>query len=118
MSSMTDIVFLLLIFFIIVSTLVTTNSLNLLLPKKGKPAEGIKNPLVTVSVTESNQVFIDNKQVSLDAVEAQLMQAMGDGAKNGIVLNSDPEASTEAVVQVMDAAQRNDFKIVLTMKPQ
>ncbi len=115
---MTDIVFLLLIFFIIVSTLVTTNSLNLLLPKKGKPTPGVKPPLVKVSVTSSNQVFVDNKQAGLAEIETILMSAMADGKKNGIVLNSDPEASTEAVVQVMDAAQRNDYKIVLTMKPE
>ena len=115
---MTDIVFLLLIFFIIVSTLVTTNSLNFIMPRKTQQTSGqVKPPNVKVSVTEDSQIFVDGSQVGPDLLESKLMAAMT-SEKNGIVLKTDPEASTEAVVLIMDIAQRNEFKIALTMEPQ
>lgn len=118
LSSMTDIVFLLLIFFIVVSTLVTTNSLEMLLPKKQTTAPKMQPPLVEVSITADNQLFIDNKQIGQAQAETALMAAMGGEVKNGIVLKSDPEATTEAVVLIMDIAQRNQFPIVLTSEKQ
>ena len=118
MSSMTDIVFLLLIFFIIVSTLVTTNSVNLLLPKKTTTNVPVpKPPNVKVSVTSDSQVFVDGSQVGPELLESTLVAAMTSDM-NGIVLKTDPEASTESVVQIMDIAQRNEFKIALTMDSQ
>ena len=119
MSSMTDIVFLLLIFFIIVSTLVTTNSLHFIMPKKvqNPPPVEIKPPNVKVSVTSDSQIFVDGSQVGADLLESKLVAAMTSD-KNGIVLKTDPEASTESVVLIMDIAQRNEYKIALTMEPQ
>lgn len=117
-SSMTDIVFLLLIFFILVSTLVTTNSLNLILPQTGKPNDGIDPPIVKVVVTEEGQFFVDDKLVAANAIENTLISKMEGANMNGIVLKSDPEAPTEQVVSVMDIADKNEYKIVLTMEKQ
>ena len=62
MSSMTDIVFLLLIFFMLASTLVTTNAIDILLPKASGKTENKKS--VSVSITKNRNFYIDNKQIS------------------------------------------------------
>ena len=63
MSSMTDIVFLLLIFFMLTSTLVTTNALDLVLPNS--TAQTVKKQRVSVSINENFEYFIDKEAVEL-----------------------------------------------------
>jgi len=71
MSSMTDIVFLLLIFFMITSTLVTTSALDILLPKASGKTENRKS--VSVSITKNLAFYIDNKKVSESKLEQDLL---------------------------------------------
>ena len=71
MSSMTDIVFLLLIFFMLTSTLVTTNALDLVLPNS--TAQTVKKQRVSVSINENFEYFIDKEAVELKYIEAQLI---------------------------------------------
>ena len=66
MSSMTDVVFLLLIFFMLTSTLVTTNALKITLPTSS--AEPIKQQTISISITEDLRYFINNDPI--DAVNA------------------------------------------------
>ena len=67
MSSMTDIVFLLLIFFMLTSTLVTTNALDLVLPNS--TAQTVKKQRVSVSINENFEYFIDKESVELKYIE-------------------------------------------------
>jgi biopolymer transport protein ExbD len=69
MSSMTDIVFLLLIFFMLTSTMVTTNALDLVLKAKGKKTA--KN--IAVSINKELQFFIDKEPVSETELESKLL---------------------------------------------
>jgi biopolymer transport protein ExbD len=70
MSSMTDIVFLLLIFFMLTSTMVTTNALDLVLPK-AKETDSNKN--IAVSINKELQFFIDKEPVSETELESLAM---------------------------------------------
>ena len=74
MSSMTDIVFLLLIFFMITSTLVTTSALDILLPKASGKTENKKS--VSVSITKNLSYYIDNKQVSCETMIGELYSVL------------------------------------------
>lgn len=111
MSSMTDIVFLLLIFFMLTSTLVTTNALDLVLPKSN--AQTVKKQRVSVSINESFEYFIDKESVELKYLEAQLMEKMAGQDEQVVVLRVDKSVPVEHAVEVMDIAYRNKFKIVL-----
>jgi biopolymer transport protein ExbD len=110
MSSMTDIVFLLLIFFMLTSTLVTTNALDLVLPKSN--AQTVKKQRVSVSINENFEYFIDKEMVELKYLEAQLMEKMT-GQDEVVILRVDKSVPLEHAVEVMDIAYRNKFKIVL-----
>ena len=111
MSSMTDIVFLLLIFFMLTSTLVTTNALDLVLPKSN--AQTVKKQRVSVSINENFEYFIDKESIELKYLEAKLIENLAAQEEQGVVLRVDKSVPVEYAVEVMDIAYRNKFKIVL-----
>ena len=111
MSSMTDIVFLLLIFFMLTSTLVTTNALDLVLPNS--TAQTVKKQRVSVSINENFEYFIDKEAFELKYVEAQLIDKLAGQDEQVVVLRVDKSVPIEYAVEVMDIAYRNKFKIVL-----
>jgi biopolymer transport protein ExbD len=111
MSSMTDIVFLLLIFFMLTSTLVTTNALDLVLPNS--TAQTVKKQRVSVSINENLEYYIDKEQVQLQYIESQLIDRLAGQDEKVVVLRVDKTVAIEHAVEVMDIAYRNKFKIVL-----
>jgi biopolymer transport protein ExbD len=115
MSSMTDIVFLLLIFFMIASTLVTTNAIDILLPKASGKTENKKS--VAVSIKKDLTYYIDQKRVGVSILENELLAALSKQDKPTIVLRAEKSVPVENVVKVMDIANRNKFKVILAVKP-
>src|SRR5690606_13217518 len=116
MSSMTDIVFLLLIFFMLTSTMVTTNALDLLLPKaKGKTDS---NKSISVSINKDLQIFIDKDQVAEEELESKLLALFPEGSDKAIVLRAEEGVPIEKAVNVLDIANRNQIKVVLAVRPK
>lgn len=115
MSSMTDIVFLLLIFFMLASTLVTTNAIDILLPKASGKTENKKS--VAVSITKDLRYYIDQRLVGSSVLERELITALQNQASPTIVLRAEKSVPVENVVSVMDIANRNKFKVILAVKP-
>lgn len=116
MSSMTDIVFLLLIFFMLTSTMVTTNALDLVLPKaKGKTDS---NKSISVSITKDLNYFIDKTPVAENDIENQLVALVKGDATKSIVLRAEEGVPIEKAVAILDIANRNQLKIVLAVNPK
>ena len=115
MSSMTDIVFLLLIFFMIASTLVTTSAIDILLPKASGKTENKKS--VAVSITKDLRYYIDERLVGESLLENELLSALSSQEKPTIVLRAEKSVPVDNVVKVMDIANRNKFKVILAVKP-
>jgi biopolymer transport protein ExbD len=115
MSSMTDIVFLLLIFFIIVSTMVSPYGLNVTLPNSAERTTD--NPQVTVSITPDSRFYIGGKEVLPEELEAELTSMLSQPDKDAIILKGDKIAPYGSVIIVMDIAKRNGFKLVLATSP-
>lgn len=118
MSSMTDIVFLLLIFFMLTSTMVTTNALDLILPKAKGKTDSNKN--TTVNITKESQFFIDTNPVEKEALEAQLLATLPSKSdkSRAIVLRAEKTVAYENIIYVMDIANRNQIKTVLAVDPK
>ncbi|WP_242094849.1 ExbD/TolR family protein [Aestuariivivens sediminicola] len=116
MSSMTDIVFLLLIFFMIASTLVTTNAIDILLPKASGKTENKRS--VAVSIKKDLTYYIDQKRVGESVLENELLAQLSGQEKPTIVLRAEKSVPVENVVKVMDIANRNKFKVILAVKPK
>lgn len=117
MSSMTDIVFLLLIFFMIASTtIVSNNALDLVLPKSSGKSDEVKN--VSVSVNNKLEYFIDKDKYAENTLEEKLKTMLANQEDPTILLHVEEGVPIEKAVSVMDIAYRNKFKIVLAVSPK
>ena len=114
MSSMTDIVFLLLIFFMIASTLVSAEAIDLLLPSSTSKTTQTKN--VSVSVNKDLQYFVDMKQVPKSQLETEVLSKLGNSDSRTITIRSDESVDLKHVVYIMDIANRNKIKSTLAVK--
>lgn len=116
MSSMTDIVFLLLIFFMITSTLVTTSALDILLPKASGKTENRQS--TAVSITKNLTYYIDSKKVNENNLEQNLLAVLAGKDNPTIVLRAEEGVPIEKAVKIMDIANRNRFKVILAVRPK
>ena len=116
MSSMTDIVFLLLIFFMLTSTMVTTNALDLVLPKAKGKTDSNKN--IAVSINKKLEFFIDKEPVSENELESKLLSLFATNKDKAIILRAEEGVPIEKAVNVLDIANRNQIKVVLAVRPK
>lgn len=115
MSSMTDIVFLLLVFFLLTSSNVTPDALNLVLPKaKGKTTNQQK---ASVSITKGGAYYVNKERVSEYSIEGALKEALAGQEAPTIILRAEEGVPIEDAVFVMDIANKNGFKVVLAVRP-
>lgn len=122
MASMSDLVFLLLIFFMITSTLISPNAIKLLLPNSSSKTMAKQN--VTIYINDQFNYYLDKRRVdeqNLKTVLAQELQAYDQGT---VVLRSDKSVPVQYVVNVIDAVNQinkgrlTKHKVILATKPK
>ena len=117
MSSLTDIIFLLLIFFMLTSSLVTPNALNLQLPGKNKTPQTdnqVSDPQV-INIEKSGTYYYNGTKMSLNAVEKKVRALKKSKGKNAVVtISPHAKAKNDKVVPILDIAYRYSIKTVLT----
>ena len=117
MSSMTDDVNLLLIFFMIASTLAKQlNTIEVKLPQAEGKSENRNT--VTVTIRTSNRFYIDEQAVSKRNLENRLIGQMKSLSSPSVILRADKKVPLDDVVYVMNIANRNGIKIVLAVDSQ
>ncbi|MDY0098340.1 MAG: biopolymer transporter ExbD [Bacteroidales bacterium] len=115
-TGMTDVVFNLLIFFMLTSTLVHPTALKLVLPK-GSTQTSAK-PQTTVSVTSDQRYYLEQQPISIDNLEAALKEKLGANPETYIALHVDKSAPFESAVKVMNIAQENNYKLIIATSPK
>ena len=113
MSSMTDVVFLLLIFFILTAN--TPNDLDLLLPKSRGKSTNTQN--VSVTINRDLEYFVNNEQINKQYIEIELKKALKNQEKPTIILRAEESVAIKEAVNVMDIANRNNYKVILAVRP-
>ncbi|MEZ2415239.1 ExbD/TolR family protein [Muriicola sp. E247] len=113
MSSMTDIVFLLLIFFMLTAN--SPNALDLLLPKAKGKSTNTQN--VSVSINKSLEYFVDNQQINGAYIEIELKKALEGKENPTIILRAEESVAIKEAVNVMDIANKNNYKVILAVRP-
>ncbi len=114
MSSLTDIIFLLLIFFMLTSNLVAPNALNLRLPGKGNPTTESSDP-TDVSIRTDGTFLLNNKKVSRGRLEAGLRNLKRSNPKLDITITSNEDTPIEHTVYVMDVARRLQITTIMVI---
>ena len=116
---MTDLVFLLLIFFMLITTLVVpnVNTLKLLLPSS-KTATPTENLTVSVAIDEKLSYYLDGKPIALASLESTLTGFIAGKTNPIVVLHTANSVPIENVVSVMDIVNRLQVKMVLATNPE
>jgi len=116
MSGMTDIVFLLLIFFMITSTLIVPAAQNVNLPESNNQTQA--NPVLVVSITGDRIIYVDDQIYTIQELEGVLRKKLeGFGEPPTIRLNADRDLNMEEVFTFLDIARRNRYKVILGTRP-
>jgi biopolymer transport protein ExbD len=120
-STMSDLVFLLLIFFMLTSTLVSPNAIKLLLPSS--TSKTIAKQSVTVYVNEQYQYFVNETPATLENLQMSIASALAGQAEATVVLRSDRTVPIQYIVNVIDAVNqlnemmKTKYKVILATKP-
>jgi biopolymer transport protein ExbD len=113
---MTDIVFLLLIFFMLTSTLINPNALRLLLPQSNSQTPA--KPITTVSITADLRFFVGKTPVDITQLDPILKRRVGSVEDPTIAIHADKSVPIEYIVTVMNVAKRNNYKVILATSPE
>ena len=116
-SSMSDLVFLLLIFFMLTSTLVAPNAIKLLLPSSN--SKTMSKQTLTVYVDDNNQYYVGEKHVKESELQSEIFAELANQIEGTVVIRSDKSVAVQYIVNIIDAVNEinkdtdNKHKVLL-----
>jgi biopolymer transport protein ExbD len=113
MSGMSDIVFLLLIFFMLTSTLIAPNALKMLLPSRGQVTIQSESTIPTVTIHNSSRITVDGRTVTLNQLGTVLDSRLQGVRDPTIRVVTSPSVSVGDAVKIMNVAAEKDYTVVL-----
>jgi biopolymer transport protein ExbD len=116
-SSLSDIMFFLLLFFLIISTLANPNVIKMTLPKS-QTNEKTNKQLITISVTEEKLYYVDKEEVSFDQLEASLLAKMSPSKEQTVVIRIPFNMQVQDLVDVLQIGVKNKLKFVIQTSPK
>ncbi len=111
-SSLSDIMFFLLLFFLIISTLANPNVIKMTLPKS-QNNEKTNKQLISLSVTEDKKYFLDKQEVAFDQLESELMTKITPGSEETVVVRIPYNLQVQDLVDVLQIGVKNKLKFVI-----
>jgi biopolymer transport protein ExbD len=111
-SSLSDIMFFLLLFFLIISTLANPNVIKMTLPKS-KNNEKTNKQLISLSVTEDKRFYVDKQEVAFDQLESTLLAQMGEAKDQTVVIRIPFNLQVQDLVDVLQIGVKNKLKFVI-----
>lgn len=111
-SSLSDIMFFLLLFFLIISTLANPNVIKMTLPKS-EQNEKTNKQHISLSVSEDKQYFVDKQQVNFDELEAALLMKMGDTKDQTVIVRIPYNLQVQDLVDLLQIGVKNNLKFVI-----
>ncbi len=115
-AGMTDIIFLLLLFFMITSTMIAPNAIKLLLPQSNSQTPA--RPITTISISKDIDFFIEHTPVDFSQLEMRLQQKIGTNPEPVIAIHADKSVPIEYIVDVMNIAKKNNYRVILATSPE
>lgn len=115
-GSMNDIMFFLLLFFLILSTMTNPSVIKLMLPKTKTTQEAMNKQQVTLSMTADKSYYINNKPIASDQLESEMANAVRNLVDPTIVLRVDNALTIQDLVDVLQIGNKLKVKMVLATK--
>ncbi|TDP57758.1 ExbD/TolR family protein [Flavobacterium dankookense] len=116
-SSLSDIMFFLLLFFLIISTLANPNVIKMTLPKS-KTNEKTNKQLITISVTEEKRFYVDKEEVGFEDLETKLLSKMDVDKNSTVVIRIPFNMQVQDLVDVLQIGVKNKLKFVIATSPK
>jgi biopolymer transport protein ExbD len=111
-SSLSDIMFFLLLFFLIISTLANPNVIKMTLPK-AKSNEKTNKQHITLSVTEEKKYYLDKQEVGFEALESTLLSKLGETKDQAVIVRIPYNLQVQDLVDVLQIGVKNNLKFVI-----
>ena len=111
-SSLSDIMFFLLLFFLIISTLANPNVIKMTLPKS-KNNEKTNKQHITLSVTEKKQFYLDKELVAFENLEQTLLSKLGKSKDQAVIVRIPYNLQVQDLVDVLQIGVKNNLKFVI-----
>jgi biopolymer transport protein ExbD len=115
-ASLNDIMFFLLLFFLIVSTLVTPATISVLLPKSKTSEDVVVKKQLNLTVTADHKYYIEKKEITFETIEPELSAALATKSKKEemiVLLHADKSLNLQDVVSVIDIGNKLKIKMIL-----
>ena len=116
-SSLSDIMFFLLLFFLIISTLANPNVIKMTLPKS-KTNDKTNKQYISLSVTEDKKFYLDKQLVAFDELETQLMSKIGTAKDQTVIVRIPFNLQVQDLVDVLQIGVKNNLKFVIATSPK
>ncbi len=114
-SSMTDIMFFLLLFFLIISTLANPNVIKVPLPE-AKNTDQTQQQLITLTVTSEKKYFIDQEEIPFENLEPKLIAVAAAKPNDPIVIRPAFDVDVQTLIDLLQLGQKNGLKFVIATK--
>ncbi|SMG42899.1 ExbD/TolR family protein [Sphingobacterium psychroaquaticum] len=117
-AALNDIMFFLMLFFLLASAVSNPQVVKLLLPKSSAGEQSVAKKTMTVSISADLAYHVDKQTVPLEQLEPLIQAQAGEGEDLTIMLYADSSVPIQNVIAVMDVANRNKVKLVLATEPK
>ena len=116
-SSLSDIMFFLLLFFLIISTLANPNVIKMTLPKS-KTNDKTNKQFISLSVTEDKKFYLDKQPVAFEELEKQLMSKIGTAKDQTVIVRIPFNLQVQDLVDILQIGVKNNLKFVIATSPK
>ena len=113
MSGMTDIVFLLLIFFMLTSTLIAPNALKMLMPSPGRSTVQVESTVPTITIYNNSRITVDGRTIQLENLGRMLEVKLAGQDEPTVKVVTSSQVTVEEAVEVMNVAAERNYTVVL-----
>jgi biopolymer transport protein ExbD len=117
-ASLNDIMFFLLLFFLIVSTMVNPSVIKLLLPKASNSEQTVSKQNINLSVTKQLKYYINDEEVPFDRIELKLKALMARAKETTVILRADNDITLQHVVDIIDIGNKLKVKVILATRKE
>lgn len=117
-ASLNDIMFFLLLFFLIVSTMVNPSVIKLLLPKASNSEQTVSKQNINLSVTKQLRYYINDEEIPFERIEIKLKALMARAKETTIILRADNDITLQHVVDIIDIGNKLKIKVILATRKE
>lgn len=117
-SALNDIMFFLLLFFLLASAVANPQVVKLLLPRSQSGEQSVAKRTISLSINKELQYFVEKQQVPIDQLMPTLQTYVQEGQELTVLLYVDRTVAIEDVIEVMDIANKLKIKLVLATEPK